>query len=159
MQFYHLFFVSLIILYIGVHPIKTDRVTTFREFKVVETSSSSDNNSATKHSEKNHMDLSFYVDADEHLEKLKSQAEELRDTFNELIKNAFEHETKTNHSTAIKLTANTTTARASASASASADDDSDEVVVGSARKVSADWVRAAINPILLNNNHSSLNNS
>lgn len=140
---------SLIGLFVCIHQIKTDRVTTFREFKVVETPSASDDNPDANHSsDKSHMDLSFFVDADEHLEKLKSQAEELRDTYNELIKNAFGHELQIKRTETITLATNQTTI----------EEDSAEMV-GKARKVSADWVRAAINPMLLNNNSSKNNSS
>lgn len=141
MHFHHFLFMLLIGLFVCVRSIKTDRITTYREFKIVETPPSSDNPDADRTDNNSKADVSFYVEADEHLEKLKSQAEELRDTYNELIKNAFGRELQRNRTTI--------TTPAAAAAAASTEDSSE--VVGGVRKASADWVRAAINPMLLKN--------
>lgn len=115
-----------------------DVITTFREFKVVKTPDDNRANNSNK-------DVSFYVDADEHLDKLQSQAEELRDTYNELIKSAFGRELKRNRTIAAET--ETETASATTPMEGTAIEDSSEVV-GGARKVSADWVRSVINPML-----------
>lgn len=127
----------------------SDLITTYREFKVVETPTSSSNHSFNGNRTRNSdRDVTFYVEADEQLEKLQSQAEELRDAYNELIKSAFGRELKRN-----RTIATTPTKKAEATM-----EDSSEVV-GGARKVSADWVRAAINPMFLKNSPSTNNRS
>lgn len=137
MQCHHFLNVLLVGLIVCIRSTKSDQITTYREFKVVETPESSKN---ADHTDNSNVDVSFLVDADEHLEKLKSQAEELRDTYNELIKSAFGRELKRNRTATITTTTKTI-------------EDSSEVV-GGTRKASADWVRAAINPMLLENKPS-----
>lgn len=148
MQCHHFLFALLIGLFLCMRATKSDRITTYREFKVVETPGSSDPDADpdAHHTDNSNKDVTFYVDADEHLEKLQTQAEELRDTYNELIKSAFGRELKRNR------TATTTTTTAPVTTTI---DDSAEVV-GGTRKASADWVRAAINPMFLNDRPSML---
>lgn len=147
-------FVLLIGAFICVRSIKSDLITTYREFKVVKTppDADRDNNS--------NRDVSFYVEADEHLEKLKSQAEELRDTYNELIKNAFGRELNRNR-TAITTPTTTTTPKTPSKTTKDSRRDSEysSEVVGGTRKAAADWVRAAINPMLLSDNTTTTDNT
>lgn len=146
MCIHRLLFVLLIGLFVCVHRAKADRTTTFREFKVVETPSSSSDDA--NRNDRN--DVSFYVDADEHLGKLTSQAVELRDTFNELIKNAFGRELRRNLTTLETPIPNATAIETDQTASEE---------VGAASRASADWVRAAINPMLLMDKPSTQNSS
>lgn len=151
MRCHHFLFALLIGLLLCMRSTKSDRVTTYREFKVVETpgSSNPDADPDAHHTDNSNKDVSFYVDADEHLEKLQTQAEELRDTYNELIKNAFGRELKRNRTTIA-----TTTTPAPVTKTTTIDDSAE--VVGGTRKASADWVRAAINPMFLNDRPSML---
>lgn len=149
MQFHRFLFVFLMGPFVCVRFTKADRITTYRELKIVETPPpSSDKHNVDDRTHNNKMDVSFYVDADEHLEKLQSQAEELRDTYNELIKSAFGRELRNR---------TTITTTKPAPATATSIKDSSETV-GGVRKASADWVRAAINPMLLKSK-ASIENS
>lgn len=145
MHFHHLLFALLIGLFVCVLA-KTERITTYRELSIVE--NPTPDRPKTVRNDKNDTDVSFYVEADEHLGKLKSQAEELRDTYNDMIKRAYGIDLQKNR-TIIKTPTPTPTTTSK---------DSSEVVGGS-RKAAADWVRAAINPMLLNSKPSIDNNS
>lgn len=143
MQFYHLLFLLVITLFSCVRTLGADLITTYREFKVVKTPSESPTDNDNR-------DVAFYVDANEHLETLKAEAEELRDAYKEMVTNAFGHELLKNRTRII-----TTKAGAAATAKATTEDP----LVGGARKASADWVRATINPILSHNQQPPTNSN
>lgn len=155
MRFRRFLFALLVGVIVCVRSTRSDLITTYREFKVIQTPTSLsdhsfDGNRTSNNNNNDNQDVSFYVEADEHLEKLQSQAEELRDTYNELIKSAFGRELKRNR------TVETAPEAAVATTGTSIEDSSE--VVGGARKVSADWVRAAINPMLFKHLPSMDNN-
>lgn len=110
---------------------EADRIATYKELKIVDTPSEIPTTQKPQ-SEHDSKDLSFYVEAEERLEKLKAEAEEIRDVYNELIKNTF-------GIGKFKINQTTTTTTADES-----------MMLGAPKKSSADWVRAAISPLLLN---------
>lgn len=116
------------------HISQADRISTYKEFKLIDTPSRI-STSEKPPSEHDSRDLSFYVEAEERLDKLKAEAEEIRDIYNELVKSTFGEQLILNLTNQTNQTDQLATDEPS--------------MLGAPRKFSADWVRAAINPSLL----------
>lgn len=113
--------------------VQADRIATFREYKVVDSpSTNSRTQRILEQSSENDddIDVTMYVEAQEQLEKLKAEAEEIRDLYHDLMKSAF----------GLKFNRTVT----------------EPPMLGKPRKASSDWVRSAINPTLFSNKKLAL---
>lgn len=121
---------------------QANRVTTYKELKIVDNPpgvlikiGNPSINGGTDQDKKNG-DVSFLEDVDDHVAKLQAEAEEIRDIYNELVKSTFGEQLILNLTNQTNQTDQLATDEPS--------------MLGAPRKFSADWVRAAINPSLLN---------
>lgn len=108
-----------------------DRITTYKKLNIVHAPLKipSSKISVGQRFDQNNTDIVFLKEMDERLDKLTAEAEEIRDIYNELIKTTFGQEM------ILKLRNESF---------------SDEPMLGAPKQPSADWVRATINPMLLN---------
>lgn len=127
MQFYRLF--SLIVCFLGVfRTSRSDRFTSYKEIiHIVDEPSKGLTTEPPIQKKNQHLDaLSFLVATEDRLDKLKADAEEIRDLYNELTKTAFGRDLLVKYMKG----------------------ESNGESLGGPRKVSSDWIRS-VNPRLL----------
>lgn len=108
----------IILISVSAKLVRTDRIATFKEYKIIDPPDKTPNT-----------DMEFYLSTMEKLDKLISEADEIRDMHRELMKTAF------------GLTMDTTAATTTAAETAKSAPIQLASKVGAIRKATAGWVR------------------
>lgn len=130
-MFFHHFLLVFTILFLA--KVQADRITTYKEYQVVDIPSTIPRPHLIlerPNKQDDNIDVTILVDAEEQLEKLKAEAEEIRHLYHDFKKTAF----------GSKL--NRTTAKSPIKSQSI----SESPILSSPKKASGDWVRAPMNP-------------